>query len=184
MLPNACTFACTATCSTTSLPRLLQRLHLPLEPQIHRFSANLSNCFLRVVPSKDKASDLRYMFEQIDGVQKPATLEFVESKKEAGRVSLGLKALITASSTLSEHEILQFNSYISAAEKKSFKDSLMTSFAASSAHRHSAPVLICQACDWSSIIACAQKLQRISKTLAEVDATASNTSASLCFGIK
>ena len=92
MLPNACTFACTATCSTKDLLRLLQRLHLPPEPQKHRFSADRSNCFLRVVPSKDKASDIRYMFEQIDRVQKLATLVFVESKKEAERVSLGLKA--------------------------------------------------------------------------------------------
>ena len=125
------------------------------------------------------------MFEQIDGVQKPATLEFVESKKEAGRVSLGLKALITASSTLSEHEIVDFNSEISAAEKTRILQGFLDgSFAASSTRRHSAPVLIFQACDWSSIIACAQKLQRISKILAEVDATASNTSASLCFCIK
>ena len=118
MLPNTCTFACTATCSTTDLPRLLQRLHLPPEPQLHRFSADRSNCFLKVLPTKDKASNLRYMFEQIDGVQKPATLVFVESKKEAERFSLGLKALITASSTLSEHENVHFNSELSAAEKK------------------------------------------------------------------
>jgi superfamily II DNA/RNA helicase len=52
------------------------------------------------------------------GVQKPATLVFVESKKEAERFSLGLKALITASSTLSEHENVHFNSELSAAEKK------------------------------------------------------------------
>ena len=51
ILPNVIKFACTATCSTTDMPRLLQRLKIQGIPCEHRCSVDRSNCFLRVVPA-------------------------------------------------------------------------------------------------------------------------------------
>jgi hypothetical protein len=114
LLPNATIFACTATCSTEDMPCLLKRLRIS-EPAIHRLSVDRSNCFLRVVPSKDEKADIEFIFDRIK-VQ-PASLVFVVTKKEAEEFAASLKALCTTQEFSGDH-IAYFHSDLPAANKK------------------------------------------------------------------
>jgi RecQ family ATP-dependent DNA helicase len=120
LLPNATIFACTATCSTEDMPRLLPQLQLCHQPAVHRLSVDRSNCFLRVVASKDEKSDIAFMFDRIKVV--PASLIFVTTKKQTEEIASGLRELADAqlgdSSNISGDQIVHFHSELSADVKK------------------------------------------------------------------
>lgn len=119
IVPNACLFACTATCSENDIPRLQQRLHIPGKPAVHRGCVDRSNCFLRVVPSTVAEEDMQFIFDQVNHSSKPPTLIFVATKKEAAQVRQHLTNLVSSCSApnVTVQEIVHFTSETEATEK-------------------------------------------------------------------